>query len=406
MVYLIILFYIFFTWFNKTKKNNKLKIRHITSVRKLNYIENGEQQYQEYKEFTIKLNDYFEESDICNFLKNEPISDDFKEKFNRCCLNDLSKNYILKYLKKYIVSMQGGALHFGIADMPSLLTGIPYFGKIPIYDILDCVKICFEKQLRVKDVNNKTNKEVLQWFIENLNITIEKLIIDKSYIDNQYIDRLNKLIAKSAKSKLIWKKYDEKIKKWLFVFNKYVQRLRKIINDFNIRNEILKFIRKKAQYKKLKLEEYKQAIDFYKSNTIINHEITYDILRNDPLLPTDRCINTFDVKHNYNNHFSWLVIFKDHMINKLKKNKPRHPDEHIVRFSYLDFAKYMSNIQYSLISHECNFFVITFNIPSHPSNYQLEYNNINIEDIINKKPKNLIWYYKQRIMTENGPILV
>ena len=410
IICLVMILVKFVIYYNKIKKTDQIKIKHISDMRKLNSIVGPESLYKEYKEFTIELNNYFGESEICKLLQNDSISDDFKQKFNKCCLNNILKYYVSKYLRKYIVSMQGGTLHLGIADMPSLLTGIPYFGEIPTHNIIENVKNCFEKNIRVKDVDEQTNKKVLKWIIENLVITFEKLIIDKSYIDDQYINRLHKLMTTCAKSELIWKKYDEKIKKWLSIFNKYTQRLRKIINDFNIRKEILKFIQIKAQYKKLELEEYKQARDFYESKIIIDYEITYDILRKDLKLPSDICTNPMEFEHDYNNYLSWLVIFKDFTINKLKKKKPKHPDEHIKNFSYLEFAKYMSNIQYSLMIQKCNFFVIIFQIPYHPSNYELEYNNINIENTCNNKKynktKQIIWFSAKREITKEGPTTV
>jgi hypothetical protein len=375
---------------------NKYLLGSLTSCENLN---------TEYKELTLEsLHLYFSEENIKLFIENNNLIS--KVNFNKCCLNDLEIS-LLKYLKVYIatfiVTNIHGKLQIGTSDN-CIYEGIPYFGdNLPIDLIQKCVNTCFEEYLRIKDCSPIENKKILTFIKQNISFKVDKLEVDELYIDNHYIDRLNDLKIKYNKSNEQWKIYKQQLKKWTHQISKYTNKLQIIINNFNVRYRILKFIRKYAYINKLQTNQIAKAIKFYKSKQLIDFDITYDILSADlkyrntlNIKNYDEFLNNLDI--DYNNYFTWLVIYKDYKIIELKKKKPKRPLNRTVNLKYLMFSKYVWNLRTCLHAQKCNFFLLTFNIPKFETHYLLEYKHVSHNSIN--------WLCKKRILFNDEPITV
>lgn len=298
-----------------------------------------------------------------------------KNIFNKMVRNDISKN-IIEYLPKYIGNFSAsnifGQLHFGIADN-GIIEGIPYFGhNMSTHFIKKTINNCFKEYLRTKD----GNIDDILWFQNNMRINIIKLNIDNCLLNDHYIDRLEKLCDEVKKAKAEKEQYSKNFKVWYETFTKYSVKLKTLINDFNIRKEIVIFINKQYQNKNNHDKDYIKAIEFYNSNILIDYEITKEMLQD--------CTN--------DNPLKWLIDYKDYITTIIKLNKPKQPLYKIRNINYYEFAKHMYNTRNQLLKNKCKFYIITFDIPKHPNGKILEY-----------KDKYGLWQCKIRLINKYGP---
>jgi hypothetical protein len=331
---------------------------------------------EEFKEYCLKsLNLFFSHSDIKKVYE-DPLFRIDTNIFNKMVRYDMT-NYIVLYLSKYIgnfsASNISGNLHFGISDF-GIIEGIPYFGsKIPRTFINKAISTCIKDYIRVK---NSDDGSVLKWFKHNIKTVITKLKVNPLLLDDDVNDRLEKIKLNNLLVKKEWDNYQIEYSKWYSELLKYSIKLKTLINDSDIRKEIVSFIRKYIEENCITDTDYLLAIQFYESDIVIDHEINKDML------------------YSFSNSdpFRWLILFKDYILNEIKMRKPKVPLSRSFDINYFDFAKHMYNCRNYLVDNKCNFFKITFIIPRYPDNCILEY-----------KDKHGNWNCKMRSIDTQGP---
>ena len=328
----------------------------------------------EFKEFYLRsIRKYFEEEDIKCIYESSYIIN--KKTFNNMILEDI-RDYIINYLPKYIcnytASNINGYLHIGISD-EGIVTGIPYFGNLSYKFINRYINICFKEYLRSRDTGNKT---IHNYYKNNIIPIISKIRIDKTLLDDHYKIRLEQLKVNQKKSVEEYNKYVNDYKEWYSQKEKYSIKLHILLNDMEIRQEILKFIVEYTEKNEFDISMYYESLMFYNSTVIIKENITVDIIKK--------------YENDYNNYLTWLILFKDSKIEDIKKNKPINMNYRKYDLSYSLFARQMNNITPYLLSNNCNFYLITFLIKNKNS-LQLEYKDINDK-----------WLYKKRVVDKNG----
>lgn len=339
---------------------------------------------EEFKEFHPRtLDKYFSENEIKKIYEDPTFMID-KNTFNKMIKENIQiyiKNYLPKYIGNYSAANMSGKLHIGISD-DGIIEGIPYFGdKIPEKLINNIINQCFKNFIRINKkyaLSIVDDETVLNWFKTNLKLEITKLEINPDLLDDFYLERL-KLIKLDLKNRHdAWFDYRIKFCKWYNEMCKYGIKLRTIINNIQMRKNIIMYIKSYAKENNLNIDFYQKALDFYYSDEQIDFDITVEIL--------EKNIG------NFNSPYTWLIMFKDFTVEKIKLNKPRPPINRPFIFNYLRFAKHISNLKSYLVNNKCNFFVITFIIPK-DSNYSI----IEYKDIHGN------WFCKRRTIDHNGP---
>jgi desulfoferrodoxin (superoxide reductase-like protein) len=346
----------------------------------------------EFKEFfLLNIENYYSETYIKNiFINNININ---IKLFNSMIKNNL-KYYIINYLPKYICNFSlvninsnlaqdcickstQGQLVFGISDS-GIIEGIPYFGSsLPLNIIYNTIDICLSKYIKI-DTNNKCSiSSKINWLKKNLKIIIKKLDINEYLLDNHYLLRLNKLKENYNKAKHKYNIFIEKYKSWYLKLIKYSIKLKDLINNKNMRDEILEFIINYTYKYDYDISMYYESLIFFNSNVYIDNEITrYDIVK---------------YQYDYNHYISWIVLFKDTMLDLIKINKPIYLDSKPIKINYVLFAKQISNIRSFLLSNNCNFFILWFEIPINNDNTIFYYKDINNN-----------WCCKKRYINSSG----
>jgi hypothetical protein len=318
------------------------------------------------------LSKFFDHNFIVELYENSEQKID-KKLFNKMIRFDISNN-IIEYLPRYIGSFSAsnisGKLHFGISD-EGIIEGIPYFGhKLTKTFINKTINKCFDNYLKPKNNDQKS----LLWFRENISYKIEKLEINKLLLDDFYTERLEQLKSYVENINKEYEIFRQKFQNWYNMLMKHCVKLKILINDLNVRKEIVQFI---LNYGLNDNNVSIKAIEFYNSDHLVNYEITKEMLKD----------------KSDDNPIKWLILYKDHVAEIIKLQKPKHPIFRCNKLNYYDFAKHMSNIRNILLSKKCEFYKITFFIPQNPNNYILEY-----KDKYNK------WHCKKRVIDKYGPI--
>lgn len=331
---------------------------------------------QEFKAHCLNsIQKYFDHDIIKNIFENEISKSKIsKNIFNKMVNYDITNN-IIEYLPKYIGNFSAsnifGQLHFGISD-DGILDGIPYFKNKLNKRLIDkTIKCCFDDYLRS---HNNDYNDVL-WFKKNISYELTELTIDEMSSNFDYIFRLDQLKTEVANYIREHDQYKINFEIWLKSVHKYCIKLKTLLNDMNIRKEIVEFILEQNTDNSDKT--YLKAIEYFNSNDLFVGDITHDMLKN--------CSDDDPLK--------WLVMFKDQKILAIKKNKPIQPLYKQSHINYYDFAKHLNNIRNYLMANDCKFYIITFTIPKHPTGKILEY-----KDKYNK------WHCKMRLIDQySGP---
>ena len=361
----------------------------------------------ELKEFCLNsLNLFFDNLELPAIINSQNYIID-PVIFNKCVSHDLSLyiiNYLPKYVCNFIASKINGQLYFGISDT-GIRESIPYFGDdLPMDLINSMVKQCFNLKIRPLKLYSESDLDgsdvgadvgvngglgigsniepniELQWVQNNIKITVEKLTINELLLDNDHISRYEHLTHTYAKRKAQYKLYIDKYKQWhdeLLAFN---IKLKTMINNLDIRKKIIQFMKTEALAKNMDLSEYSTALEYFESDVLIDYDITNDTLN-----------KQLDI-NNYNNHFTWLLLFKDYILNTIKHKKPKEPPSRPSDINYYGFFKHMSNIKNYLIKNSCNFFTIRFDIPLVPFDTIFEYKTLYDK-----------WICKKRSINDYGP---
>lgn len=210
--------------------------------------------------------------------------------------------YLNTFLPKYIASFSNpksnlkyGEFYLGVND-DGIVHGIPYDGELLIDFIKNQLEIIFDEKIR--SVNNNKNEYKEKTLIELIKLH------KKDYYD--YIDYYNEYIKNQEKEKTKLNKYLNYKKKWEKLFLKYICKLHEIINDPQIRIEIINFIKDNCKNKLLMLELLVELRSNKKYKPVSYNYI--EKYRNDDT-----------------NIFYWVTRFKDYRVSFLKSIKPINP---------------------------------------------------------------------------------
>jgi hypothetical protein len=331
---------------------------------------------QEYKVYCMNsLKKYFDHEIIQKIFEQKIFEQKSLDKktFNKMVRNDISENiieYLPKYIGNYSASNISGQLHFGISD-DGIIEGIPYFGhNISKQFIKKTIDKCFREYIRSKD----ERAGAVLWFKNNLTFDIIKLNVNEYLLDDFNLYRLAKMKQDIEIAKKELEDYQYEFKTWYKSLMKYSIKLKSLINDFNIRKEIINFIFDNNSDNEDK--SYLKAVEFYESTQLIDYEITGSMLYG--------CTD--------DNPLKWLIAYKDYILNIIKLNKPKQPLYKPTSINYYEYAKHINNVRNHLLSDKCEFYMITFNIPNHPTGEHIEY-----------KDKYGKWHCKMRLIDKYGP---
>lgn len=335
--------------------------------------------YEEYKEFCIH-----EESWLKHFTKHEIYQIHHNNmyniciyRFNKMIMNEL-EYYIYKYVPKYIACYISagitGKLIFGISDN-GIIEGIPYFNNLD-FNFQEYLNTCFKK-LRINQTKTKNKNITIQHVSENINIKIDKLEINNDLFDDSYKNRLDIAIKTKEIIKNSWNIYNLNYTKWHASLMKYSGKIKDLINDYDVQLEIIEFINETKKNKDLECED---ALNFYRSHTTINYDITLQLIQS--------------IGINYNNHVYWMLIYKDYKIEEIRKEKPIAPWQKSCDVNYVNFSKYIYNIRNYLQKQNCSFVIITILIEK-LDDVVMEY--LDVDDI---------WKTKIRSLRKEEPITI
>jgi len=347
----------------------------------------------EYKEFYLRsLYKYFNNEDLDNIIHNSEYKLDTNI-FNTMIKYELERYftvYCAKYSAIFIMSQINGFLHFGITDN-GIIEGIPYYNHSNTSDYIDFslyISDVFKqslKMLRVNSENKEYNNEIYNWYINNISINIIKLQINDDLLDDGYKHRLLQLKNKANKISKMWEIYKKEYDTWYNTFMFYSQKLRILMNDTNIRKNIIEYINTYVIIYKLNESEYINSIKYYKSDSLRIQDITMTEI--------------LEIKNDYNNPINWLIEYKDHVIDNLRKIKPKQPTYINKDVDYYMYLSRMCNLIPYLKDKGFSFYKIKINVP---------YNN-NFRDIEHKVEyfdNTDKWLCKKRVYVNNSPITI
>lgn len=349
----------------------------------------GESLTREYKEFYIRsFYRFFEQNEL------EKLVDDPNYKLNTNAFNNLVKyelkfyftNYFSKYCASFIASRVSGNLHFGITD-DGIVEGFPFYGEHEkeLNGYTSRIYKDAIKTMRIKCKNEKMKSKIYNWYVDNTVIKITKLEICDDLIDNSYKERLDKLKERTQKIKELWAKYKSEYSEWYNTLMYYSQKLRILMNDPKIRNGVIAYIIEKTKENNIEESEYCSVLEYYRSDEMQLEDITLgDIL---------------EIKDNNSSPIKWLIEYKDDVVDKWRKKKPRAPIYMERDVDYYMYLSRMCNLVPYLKNRGCNFYNIEIQVPYNPEFEKIEYS-------IEYQDNNGQWNCKKRVVVNGYPITV
>lgn len=265
-----------------------------------NYIGN-EHIHIEYKElYSIKWNTKIDIDEI--FIKRE-----MSLEYEKMVMNTI-QYYINKYIPKYMASMSRtptnrenkcAYLYIGVDDNGKI-TGIPTINGINKSEIYKYLNIIYKNIRGIK--NGISNKNILDYFINNMKMNIIDVDIDAKY------NTIN-LDKKRKEIEMKMKKYDEKMehyyedmREWRETVEFYSRSLETLCNEEYTRNDFIRFCRQQKECPK-------HIIDMLEDKTIY--------------ISIPRGVTMR--KHNKNIIEHWIAKFKDMHTNQIKISRPKKP---------------------------------------------------------------------------------
>ena len=309
--------------------------------------------------------------DLCNKyndkeIKNIITTGKWSNKFSNY-VNDNICNYIYCVLPKYISTFLNtnidGKIIFGVDD-DGIITGIPINKNLTKKRIASCINKTINDNIKTN--NNK--KDILN----NINVNIKKVNVSDNISNIDISDIMYKKYQNDIRS------YNNKMNnyiinynKFMDKFNKYRIKLNELLNDINIKEELISYIDKKCL-----LLEKKNIINYLKNNNNFN-------------LTTDEIINE---KNNNKSYIYWLINFKDYMLQHNLPPKPTRPNKPKI-FNYMYILTLLTPMINKFLSNGINYYVIEIFIKS-------QKNLLNDLMYINKKG---FFVHKKRYLFNNKP---
>ena len=207
------------------------------------------------------------------------------------------KTYINEYIPKYLVGfvnskIKHGTLYFGVSDIGEII-GIPVTDKILQTNII---------KMWIYNVIYKLVK------YDNITVMIDiiKLEYDKSIVSSNIKELLFKILNKHKKYNEVMNEYKSKKMHWLDSVLYYKRKMNKIINETDMRADVINFIHNAIGY-----------------SDDIKNKIIDRLKDSEPI--------SFDIGQISNEKYSidsiafWITYFRDHKILELNDIKPKRP---------------------------------------------------------------------------------
>ncbi len=292
------------------------------------------------------------------------------------------KTYLRLYLPKYIsaythpvTKISHGNLYIGVDD-DGVIYGVPYQGVFPIGIIQKEISDIFDTMVRIKNhsfpnltcplVSSLDNFDCLDIFdepqeqeqiISNGDLKIinkykkltEVKILDikkKDFTNNistyenyiQKLDQLEKSNNKYKKKKEIWKN---------LIIN-YTNKLHDMLNDLDMREDIIQFIKEKSDYSKKNFKN-KYSNLYYLCDVRDYYDLIYE-LRSGYKYSSMKDKSVDEFKNNSTNIFYWVTRWKDSKTSTLKHIKPKTPKY----YSNKNYPMFLLSQVHQMIPEWCN----------------------------------------------------
>ena len=323
-------------------------------------FEDVENQVLEFKEFYLKLHPdtYLDDNEIYEIIKYGKWHD----RLNTIILDNIFyylKIYIPKYLSCYFNSKNNGKLIIGISDFGEI-TGIPFNGNLDIQIIKQYISSNISNYIDgINDITTSLNIKLI-----NLDIIIELL-------EDPIDERIKVMHEKFELYKKKLDFYKDAKRKWIKEMSKYCVKIHTIINNPQLRKELIQYI--KDNEGDISIIQQLEK----------NEEIPV-------ILNEDFYINMKDKT----NIIFWATTFKDHYIDTFQTVRPEKDILPSLINSSIILSK-ISDMRYKFLKSNRNlkYYLITIDI--------LGKNNKN--DVYFRLPNSNVWYYRKRITSEYGP---
>ena len=356
-------------------------VRHLF---KLGNYYGKESLHEEFKEFCLKsIGNFFKNTNLSYVGKQDFDHFDFdKVTFNKIVAFDVDyyiNHYLARYIGNFSAAGVDGILHIGISDS-GIIEGIPYFGNLDI-DVKTIMNAILKNIRTNKAITHDVDDDhLIEWYRQNIKIDIKKLEIDITLFahDAQIFSKLQHAINKHALLENQWKEYKKLYDNWNEMMLKYNISLKNLMNNKQVRFEIIDFINN-YKCKNKSVENFDKIIDFFKSEIICETDITYD--------------DILEMKHSYQHYLTWVILFKDEMILKYMSQKPTPPTRRLHDNTIYKLTQQISCIRNYLIKCDCCFYTISFIIPKYYKHCVVEY--------LDEHQK---WKCKKRVLSGDEPV--
>ena len=346
---------------------------------------------QEHKEFTFnKIRNNFSNKLIFSFYRSLHWTDNI----DYLVIKNI-KTYLTVYLPKYLTSFNNsninGNLNFGINDW-GILTGIPFKNDLSkqIKHLEQFMNQIIKKQVSING-NKLTNKEYNN-IIKNISIKVIKLndVLVNNFEEVNLTKKINNYCKerKLIQSKLNYIKKRELI--WKQKMDKY-KSLVSIMTNLYTSKQLYNYIRENVQNDQESQAILKNYWKYARNFTLPEHN----------LLQKD--------KKNPKKVLYWLVTFKDVMVEKLCKQKPKFSElkqnvnkliANTEKTNPIKLFYKLTPITKHLLKDNIHYYIIKININS---------KNIPYHKLMYREPfiYDDSWKIKKRIFNDNiGPCCV
>ncbi len=307
--------------------------------------------------------------------------------FNETTIQSV-KTYLRLYLPKYISSythpvtkISDGNLYIGVDD-DGVIYGVPYAGEFPVEIIHKEVSNIFDTMVRVKnysfpnptcpislesnnfdcidifddietdskqETNTKskanTDEKIISQYKKLTNIKI--LNIKKKNFKNN-ISTYEKYIQKLDELEKSNNKYIKKKEIWKNLILSYTNKLHDMLNDLDIREDIINFIKEKSNYSKKNFKN-KYSDLYYLCDVRDYYDLMYE-LKSEYKYSSMKDKSIDDYKNNSTNIFYWVTRWKDSKTATIKYIKPKTPKY----YSNKNYPMFLLSQVHQMIPEWCN----------------------------------------------------
>jgi len=283
----------------------------------------------EFKEFCLDVShDSLNIDDICKtgIIKYNEI-----DVFNKLILNNIEK-YFIKYIPRYMSAfinsnIDNAELLIGVDDFGEI-TGIPFFGTFEDFNLF--INLIIDLPLTYLKTDGK---EI------DYKVIVEELTIDENYLSDETDEILKDFHYHKNKINILHKKYKKERVKWSNTMNSFTCKLPILLET------------KKIEFNQY-LIQYAPHLVNYK---IYEHEMS----------------GIADLKTNPEHYLYWLMQYKKHHINELKKIKPRKPTLPKIIYGPEYLMNNLTDLRFKFVKNNKNikYFIIKIIFPNNSNQY-------------------------------------